>query len=135
MNKIKKRETAEKTTPILMLEDHELRLRYIESYIRDGGTIDYANKEYFFANKPETIDITKKKGSGPIIILEDHELRLRKIEMYINSRKEDCGIRNNNNMSESNIMPYSSSSSTTVDPKKEITIILSRIGELLTQMR
>ena len=63
MNKIKKREAAEKTTPILMLEDHELRLRYIESYIRDGGTIDYANKEYFSTKKPETIDITKKKGS------------------------------------------------------------------------
>ena len=189
-----KKKVVEQTTPILMLEDHELRLRYIETYIREGR-LDHANKDSFLDKKNNKKKLLEKVT--PISILEDHELRLRNIELFINnSRKEDeasddsnYDIDNNNtrekkhhkqpplvnresNSRESNsretnsretkaiaqsppstvplvekpsTLSYKKERRTVVSEmvdseepnnvKKEITMILSRIGELLTQMR
>ena len=79
MYKVKKR-VPEQTTPMLVLEDHELRLRYIENYINDGGDISLLKKRGFGFSAP------KKRTPDqltPMLVLEDHELRLRNIESYI----------------------------------------------------
>jgi hypothetical protein len=155
MSRLKQR-AAEQTTPLLVLEDHELRLRYIEAYIRDGY-LDYQNKDVFLDKNLELGISSKKKRVGeqltPILILEDHELRLRRIETYINSRKELKDETAHSHVDRVNLSETKPGSSTREsyenhppnpdvsgptkpgDVKKEITFILSRIGELLNQMR
>ena len=176
MNKIKKRAQKEQTTPLLVLEDHELRLRYIEKYINDRG-------DYLSSKKSTGLSVvTTKKRAGeqltPLLILEDHETRLRNIESYI---KDDTIIVDNkehqyqkdifnDDVEESFTNPppsvctytppevthtptqkpkiattittmHNKKDSTEVgsaksdDFKSEITFILSRIGDLLSQMR
>jgi hypothetical protein len=182
MNKVKKR-APEQTTPMLILEDHELRLRYIENYINDEG-------DSLFKKNSKGLSSTKKRVSEqmtPLLILEDHEVRLRNIESYIkdghiNIRQyetkdidyqkdefSDDDIEESDQYISSSIaasQPFHQfvqknksilqnkkvadvsvsskpnkkdvdaiSSTKPDDFKNEITLILSRIGELLNQMR
>lgn len=137
MNQIKKRD---KTTPILILEDHELRLRYIETYIRevyiDCATMD---KSFSIDKKMDSMIMTTKKVTEqvtPISILEDHELRLRQIETYItNKRKQVIKEEPHPTFETDKLSSSSSSLIIPNDAKKEITIILTRLGDLLKQLR
>lgn len=103
-----KKRTQEQTTPLLILEDHELRLRYIEGYINEKGD------SLFDKRNINGLYLPKKRAGDkltPLLILQDHESRIRNIESYIKNGYEnnyDDQYQNNynfiNDSNDSNII-------------------------------